>query len=201
MAFYNARASKSPYTEENAHAEMFDIVFGARNLAQIVRCAALFSFAEHLAGKARSAEDVAQAEGLNGEATNRLLRACAAFGLARMEEGGGYSGTPLLATLRKDDPAALYDVAISQEGLGHWASWGRLDQAVRTGERQTEAALGRDVWEYYGSAEGAVEAAAFSRAMAGGVPPPKRTPPNSLTLARPPLQSTWAGPAARSCTP
>jgi hypothetical protein len=65
-----------------------------------VRCAALFSFVDHLAAGPATADAVARVEGLNVDATFRLMRACAGYGLMRYDKERGFSATPLLATLR-----------------------------------------------------------------------------------------------------
>jgi hypothetical protein len=72
----------------------------AHSVAQIVRCAALFSFADHLAAGPATAEAVARVEGLDADATFRLMRACAAYGLMGYDKDRGFSATPLLATPR-----------------------------------------------------------------------------------------------------
>src|SRR3981081_1978973 len=139
----------------------------AHSVAQIVRCAALFSFADHLAAGPATAEAVARVEGLDADATFRLMRACAAYGLMGYDKDRGFSATPLLATLRTDDPRSLCAMAMVQAGHGHWAAWGRLDEVIRTGRPQTEVALGSSLWAYFATAAGAREGQAFSQAMGG----------------------------------
>lgn len=149
------------------HGTILNMILLARTVAQVVRCAALFSVADHLANGPATAEQIAEAEKLDAGATFRLMRACTAFGLMSFNRGGYFSETPLLRTLRKSDPRSLRDMAISTIGLGHWLPWGRLDAAIRTGQPQARAALGHDIWDYYASADGAEEAQAFNRALAG----------------------------------
>jgi SAM-dependent methyltransferase len=69
----------------------------------------------------------------------------------------------LLRTLRKDDPESLRGFALSQAAPGHWLPWGRFVDALRTGERQTFAALGAEVFDYFSATPG--EAADFTAAM------------------------------------
>jgi hypothetical protein len=59
---------------ENDYAAMYNLIC-AHSVAQIVRCAALFSFADHLAAGPATAEAVARVEGLDVGATFRLMRA------------------------------------------------------------------------------------------------------------------------------
>lgn len=145
---------------------MFNMILG-HVVAQVVHCAALFSLADHLAQGAASAETVARAEGLDAAATFRLMRACTAFGLMTYNKETGFSGTPLLATLRQDDPRRLRDGAIAGTGHGHWAPWGQLAEAIRTGEPRAQATLGSDIFGYFATSAGAAEAGAFSRFLGG----------------------------------
>jgi hypothetical protein len=102
------------FTENDAHSTMLTMIFHARLLAQVVKCVAEFSLADHLSGEPRSPESVAEAAGLDREATYRLLRYCSVVGLASAEGDGRYRETPLLATLRSDDPLFLRSFALAQ---------------------------------------------------------------------------------------
>jgi O-methyltransferase domain len=56
-------------------------------------------------------------------------------------------------------------MAIAQSAPGHWLPWARFRDAILSGTRQTPAALGAEIFEYYGTHP--EEAAAFSGAMEG----------------------------------
>jgi hypothetical protein len=99
-------------------------------------------------------------------ATFRLMRDCAAYGLMSYDKDRGFSSTPLLATMRKDDPRSLSCMAMVQAGHGHWTAW-RLDEVIRTGRPQTEVALGSSLWAYFATPAGAREGRAFNHAMGG----------------------------------
>src|SRR3979411_878505 len=162
----SALSSETLFGGENDYAAMYNMIC-AHSVAQIVIGAALFSFADHLAAGPATAEAVARVEGLDADATFRLMRACAAYGLMGYDKDRGFSATPLLATLRTDDPRSLCAMAMVQAGHGHWAAWGRLDEVIRTGRPQTEVALGSSLWAYFATAAGAREGQAFSQAMGG----------------------------------
>src|SRR3979490_3507184 len=81
---------------EKDYAAMYNMIC-AHSVAQIVRCAALFSFADHLAAGPATAEGAPRVEGLDVDATFRLMRACAAYGLMSYDKDRGFSATPLLA--------------------------------------------------------------------------------------------------------
>ena len=89
-------------------------------VTQIVHAAATFSFADHLAKGAATAEDVARAEGTDPSATFRLLRTCASLGMVTYDGNSRFLATPLLDTLRKDNPKNLRGVALSLPAPGHW---------------------------------------------------------------------------------
>jgi hypothetical protein len=153
-------------TPEDPYARMIGMIFGA-SIVQLVRCAALFSLADHADRGDITARHFAEAEKLDPDTSARFLRACAAFGLLTANDDESYSSTPLLATLHSKGAHSLRDLAVIQGGPGHWLPWGRLDEAVRTGRTQAEATLGCNLWDYYDSAPGAIEGQAFSGAMTG----------------------------------
>ncbi|ANN75718.1 methyltransferase [Bordetella flabilis] len=116
---------------------------------QVVRAAALYCLPEHLGQGAISADDFARREKLDPGAAFRLLRACAALGLATYSPASGFAATPLLNMLAKDNPASMRGLALALSAPGHWAPWGRLPEAVRAGKQQTAATLNDDIWDYY----------------------------------------------------
>src|SRR4030088_667656 len=109
----SASSSETLFGGEKDYAAMYDMIC-AHSVAQIVRCAALFSFADHLAAGPATADAVARVEGLNVDATFRLMRACAAYGLGLL--GDAAPGDPA-----HDDPRSL--CAMAMAGHGHWASF------------------------------------------------------------------------------
>jgi hypothetical protein len=157
--------------DEDARQTMRGMIFHTRVFAQILKCAAEFSLADHLSSGPRTPESVASAAGLDARATRRLLRYCSVAGLTTSETDGSYRATPLLAALKSDDPLSLREFALAQNGPGQWAVLGRLDDAFRTGLPQAEAALGCSLYEYYSRAEHAAEATAYRRGLAGGNAP------------------------------
>lgn len=134
-------------------------------VTQTVRAAAVYRLADHLADGTDTPDAIAQAEGTDVDATRRLLRACASLGLmTSADDGKHYSGTSLLSTLSKDDPNSLRGFAISQAAPGHWLPWGLFPEAVRTGQRQINAAHGEaTIFDYF--AKHLDEAALFTESM------------------------------------
>jgi hypothetical protein len=133
-------------------------------VTQIAGAVATYSIADHLANGPATGEDISKMEGIDPTAAFRLLRACASLGLVTFD-GRTFSATPLLGTLRRNVPGSLHSLAIAWSAPGHWLSWGKFADAVRTGESQTGPALGAKIWDYY--AQNRKEGAAFTHAMHG----------------------------------
>lgn len=151
------------FGQENNYAQMFNMIFGF-NISQLVRTAALYSMPEHLAHGPTTAAEIAADECLSADATFRFMRACASLGLMIYDPlSKKFAATPLLDTLRKDNPASMRSLALVQASASHWLPWGQLSEAIRTGEPQAVATLGKSAWEYL--ADSPPDAAAFIDAM------------------------------------
>ena len=64
------------FADDDPRGTMLTMIFHTRVFAQILKCAAEFSLADHLSAGSRSPESVAAAAGLDARATRRLLRYC-----------------------------------------------------------------------------------------------------------------------------
>lgn len=107
---------------------------------------ASLSIADHLAGGSLTAEEVAKCEGSAPETTLRLLRAGVSVGLVTEETGERFSSTPLLDTLRSDDPRSLRPFVLSQ--ISGWMPWNHLADGIRNGARSTKAFGGVGLFDY-----------------------------------------------------
>lgn len=156
--------TRSLQAETVDHDRMFTMLTGFW-VSQIVRAAALFNLADHLAAGVDTPEEVAEAESLDQDATRRLMRACSSLGLMASADGVHFAATTLLGTLRKDDPHSLRGMVLAMGAPGHWTTWGRFPDAVRSGDRQVEAALGQfdNIFDYL--ADHLDEASDFTEAM------------------------------------
>ncbi|MFW6691848.1 methyltransferase [Streptomyces sp. MAR4 CNX-425] len=132
-------------------------------VTQVVRTAAELRIADHLHPAGATAAEVADAESLDPQATFRFLRACASVGLARCQDGERFTATPLLRTLRAGRPGSLRDLALYDGTASHWAPWGNLSKAIRTGSPQTVATLGAPIFDWL--AVHPEEAAVFTASM------------------------------------
>lgn len=147
---------------QNDYAQMFQMIHGY-TVSQIVHTVALYSLPEHLAQGPATPAEIAEAESLNPDATFRLMRACASIGLMTYDGHSKFAATPLLNTLHKDDANSLRGFALLQPAPVNWLPWGQLSDAVKTGEPQAVATLGRTVWEYLADSPALV--AAFTETM------------------------------------
>ena len=132
-------------------------------MTQIVHAVATYSLADELADGPATADDIAARLSTNPDATFRLLRACVCVGLATVDADGRFSSTDLLGTLSRDAPGPLRNMALVNGGPGYWLPWGKLAEAVRTGERQTIPTLGQELWDH--DAAQPDEGAAFTNLM------------------------------------
>jgi hypothetical protein len=132
-------------------------------VSQIVGTVAELGVADALAAGPATPETIAPRIGAEPRALARLLRGAAAVGLVTRDDQGRYAPTPLGDTLRTGVPGSMAGMAIAQKAPGHWLPWARFADAVRTGSRQTPAALGEELFPYY--SKNPAEAAAFTGAM------------------------------------
>jgi len=138
--------------------------------SQVVRAAADLRLADHLAGGALTAADVAGLESSDPATTYRLMRACAGLGLLAYDGDGRFAVTPMGALLTTGVPGSLRDHALVFGAPGHWLPWGRLPEAVRKGGTQAADVLGADLFDYLaGQPEEAAQFAASMEALTGGV--------------------------------
>jgi predicted O-methyltransferase YrrM len=142
--------------------QMLQMITGSW-VTQIVGTLAALAIPDQLAAKRLTPAEVAEKVGCDPHATSRLLRGAASLGLATADHEGRYDLTPLGETLRAEVPGSMRDMAIVNASPGHWLPMGRLRDAVRSGRRQTVAALGSEVFDYY--AANPAEARHFTAAM------------------------------------
>jgi hypothetical protein len=109
--------------------------------------AARLGVADLLAAGPRTAEDLAQALGVNAGALRRLLRSMAALGLLAHLGGSRYAITGTGARLRAGVPGSLRSVALLS-GERSYRAWGGLLHSVQTGETAFRHVFGTGTFEY-----------------------------------------------------
>ena len=142
--------------------KMFQMITGYW-VSQIIGTLAKLEIPDRLAGGPLSFDELAKKIGCHPEATYRLLRASACADVVSAMTDGRFGLTPLGERLRSNVPGSMRECAIALAAPGCWLPWGRLVDAVRQGERQTPAALGRELFEFY--AENPDEGCAFTGSM------------------------------------
>jgi len=149
---------------DSGAAEQLSQIIRGSWISQVVGTLAQLGIADHLARGPQQSGILAEAIGCDADATFRLLRAAVNIGLVSRLPDGRFGLTPMGELLRSDIPGSLRDSAIAFTTPGHWLPWGRLAEVVRRGERQTVAALGHELFDYYTMNPG--EGGAFTGAMA-----------------------------------
>ena len=134
-------------------------------VSQIVGTLARLEIADRLACGPLESSALAKAIECEPHATLRLLRAAVSVNssLAPLPDGR-FGLAPAGELLRSDIPNSIRDFAVAMTAPGHWLPWGRLTEAIREGERQSVAALGLELFDYYAANLG--EGSAFTGAMA-----------------------------------
>jgi hypothetical protein len=132
-------------------------------VTQAIHVAAVLGIADLLADGTRSSDDLAAASGAHAPSLHRVLRALASIGVLHEADDGRFSLTEVGHCLRSDAPDPVGGWAAYVGGHAHFAAWGNLLQAVRTGESAFRSVHGADVWEY--RARHPEDGARFDQAM------------------------------------
>ncbi|TDC08150.1 hypothetical protein E1267_11070 [Nonomuraea longispora] len=117
------------------------------SVAAIVLAAARLRIADAVGDGPRSVSDIAARLGADEDALTRMLRALAAFGIFRQVDPTTYVHTEMSRAMRTDHPERLHDRLMTGGDWG-WTMWGRLPEAIRTGERAFDKEYGTDFFAY-----------------------------------------------------
>ncbi|MBS2035360.1 hypothetical protein JST97_10250 [bacterium] len=133
--------------------------------SMVLSTAVRLDLLEGLAGQPGSASQLAAEHGYHAESVVRLLRGCAALGVAQEIAVGVFALTELGRLLLADHPRSLRDAVIMLTDPGHWNSWYQLEHTVVTGQPAYQKALGvENVFDYFASQP--AESERFNRSMA-----------------------------------
>jgi hypothetical protein len=132
-------------------------------ITQAIRVASTLRVADHLNGGARSAGELAALTKSHPDSLYRLLRALAAVGVFREDEGREFALTPMGDCLRTDSATPIGAWAEVVGSPYFWQAWGHLLYSVQTGENAFRNLNGKDVWHF--RAEHPEHGATFDRAM------------------------------------
>jgi len=132
---------------QRAAADLWKLIDGFK-VSQALHAAAVLGVADRIAEGVRGSDAIADAARADRASTYRLLRALAAQGVLREEEGRAFSLTPLGECLRSDAEVSLGPYAVLIGQPYYWQAWGHLPHAVRTGDSAFRAVHGEPSWAY-----------------------------------------------------
>jgi hypothetical protein len=131
---------------------------------QAIYSAAVLRVPDQLAAGRRASRDVAEAVGAPAENVHRLLRALVMLELCTEDEPGVFALTPMGRLLCADDPSSVRSWALLWGRPSIWAGWGRLADAVRTGQTAPQLLAGKGTFEWMAEDPEGLEI--FNRSMA-----------------------------------
>lgn len=143
---------------------LFELAQGAW-VTQALYAAVTLRIADHLGGGPLSADEVARRVGADPKATYRLMRALASKGVFGLCRDGRFTLTPLGRALRWGDEGSMAPMIALVGSREHWEHWGRLTDAVRTGDTAAEQIRGMPMFDYLETNPG--YAKVFHDAMTG----------------------------------
>jgi hypothetical protein len=132
-------------------------------VSQAIHVAATLGIADLLAESPRTSDELAVATDSDAASLYRLLRALAAVGVFREDEGKRFALTAMGELLRSDAPGSLRGWAEFVGRRYFLEAWSHLEHSIRTGENAFQHVHGTDVWSYRAERPG--ESAIFDRAM------------------------------------
>lgn len=155
--------SSPPSPSKSPREQLMEMIQGYW-VSQICGTAARLRLADQLEHGPRTIAELASLTSADPDGLGRLLRAGATVGLFTELEDDMFELTPLGGELRIGiATGSLGDFAIALTAPGRWLPFGRLLDAVVSGQPQARPALGTDPWAYLASH--ADERWHFARAM------------------------------------
>ena len=143
----------------NTVEEMWRLVISFRS-SQAIGVAVKLGIPKYLSRHPHTSAQLAHDTGTNEPSLRRLLHTLVALELLTEDDQGRFELTPTGENMRDDRVGPL--IAFLLNDLD-WASWGRLDYSIQTGQRAFDHVHGMRNWEYYASHP--EEAAIFDAAM------------------------------------
>jgi O-methyltransferase domain/Dimerisation domain len=154
--------SEARHVTSDSRLNLLGLINGFQ-ITQAIHVAATLRIADHLNDGARSASELAALTKSHPDTLYRLLRALAAVGVFREDEGRKFALTPMGDCLRTDSTTPLGAWAEAVGSPYYWQAWGHLLHSVQTGENAFQHLNGSDVWKF--RAEHPEQGATFDRAM------------------------------------
>jgi len=131
----------TPFAEMGLHIR-------ALQLSQMLHVVAELGLADRIGGVPRPATELAQECGAHAGMLARLIRALAAFDIFSIDAEGRVGHTAKSLYLRSDATPTVHYAARYWGLPSTWATWGRFEHTVRTGEPAFEAIHGMASFDY-----------------------------------------------------
>jgi len=124
-------------------------MIAAYQVTQAIHVAAVLGIADLLKDGPRDGDLLAQLADVNPDGLYRLLRALAGVGIFAEVEPRRFALTPLAEPLRTDVPDSVHAFAALQGQPWIWRPWGRLLDAVKTGNSVFPDEYGMPFFDYF----------------------------------------------------
>jgi hypothetical protein len=147
-------------------------MFAGSWVAVAVYTAAKLGIADHLAGGARSAVELAPPLGAHAPTLHRFMRTLAGLGILTEGDGQRFALTPLGEGLQTGAPGAARSTLLAFGGVTFARTWEEIFYSLETGKPAFEKMWGMPIFDYF--AQHPEAASLFSEAMVGfhGSEPP-----------------------------
>jgi O-methyltransferase domain/Dimerisation domain len=129
---------------------MTQIITGGLWITKSIYVAAELGIADLVADGPQDVATLAAASGAHAPSLYRVLRALASIGIFAEDEQGRFGLTPLAATLRRDVPGSVRDLARLWGVDWHWAAWNNFIDTVRTGQDSVSLYSGMPLFAFFG---------------------------------------------------
>ena len=127
---------------------LMQMLFGAQ-MQKSVCLAARLGIPDLLAGRAKTADELAAKTGTHAPSLYRLLRTLASIGVFSENADCEFELTPISALLRSDVPNSVRDFAVMMDEDWIWRAWGELSYSVQTGGVAHEKVQGMGSFEFF----------------------------------------------------
>ena len=118
-------------------------------MSRCIHVAVEFKVPDALGDAPETVEALAAKVGAHAGSLKRVLRAVATVGIFEDLGDGRFAHTPASRTLRADHPNSQRGLAMFAAADYHWAAWGALGEAVKTGRTAFDGLYGCNSFEYY----------------------------------------------------
>lgn len=128
---------------------MTQLITGGLWITKSLYVVAELGIADLVAEAPQDATALAAATGAHGPSLYRVLRTLASLGIFAEDDAGRFGLTPLAATLRRDVPGSVRDLARLWGVDWHWEAWNRFLDTVRTGQDSVSLYSGKPLFAYF----------------------------------------------------